>query len=177
MVNAQFGGIQRPEGKLVAGDRFVDHQTAINEIYLGVKYPRFPNQRAAFRRWHSFRQSISEAIKLTPDGYFEVASQQNVRAMFLEVDLGTEALKVWTQKVAYYLQLAISGEFTQRFRQSQFRVLVVANTERRLINIQKVVSKATDKIFWFATIDQIKRDGIWSPIWLRPTGEIRLSLL
>ena len=82
VVAARFGGIVRPEGKLVTGDRFVEHQFAINEIYLAVKYPRVANPAVQFRRWHTFRQSISEAIKLTPDGYFEIASVQGIRAMF-----------------------------------------------------------------------------------------------
>jgi len=176
-VNAQLGGIVRPEGRVVAGDRFVDHQSVINEVYLAAKFPRLPNPPAQFRRWHTFRQSISEAIKLTPDGYIEIASGQGIRAMFLEVDLGTEALPIWQQKVAHYLQLAVSGEFTQRFHQPQFRALVVATSDRRLNNIRRVVSKATDKIFWFATIDNINREGIWSSVWLRPSGEDRHSLL
>ncbi len=97
--------------------------------------------------------------------------------MFLEVDLGTEALSVWQQKTATYLQLAVSGEFLKRFRQSQFRVLVVANSDRRLANIRSLVAKSTDKVFWFATLESINRDGFWSPVWLRPTGEQRQSLL
>jgi hypothetical protein len=177
LVNARLGGINRPEGKLVTGDRFVDHQTGINEVYLAIKYSSVPIRDDRLSRWHTFRQSISEAIKLTPDGYFEITSAQGTRAMFLEVDLGTEALSVWKQKTAYYLQLAVSGEFAKRFRQPQFRVLVVANSERRLVNIRSVVAKSTDKIFWFGTLDRIKREGIWSPIWLRPTGDQRRSLL
>jgi hypothetical protein len=176
-VNADLGGIQRPEGRLVAGDRFVEHQTAINEVYLAVKYAGAPNASIGLLRWHAFRQSISEAIKLTPDGYFEIASTEGIPAMFLEVDMGTEALSVWKQKIAYYIQLAVSGEFTRRFRQQQFRVLVVANSDRRLANIRSIVCKSTDKIFWFATTDTIKREGIWSSIWLRPSDDQRRSLL
>jgi hypothetical protein len=176
VVAAPLGGINRPDGKLLTGDRFVEHQTAINEIYLAVKYKPLP---AGVRlvRWHVFRQSISEAIKITPDAYFEIATGDTTRASFLEVDLGTEALKVWQQKTAYYLQLAISGEFTRKFQQPQFGVLVIANADRRLANIRATVAKSTDKIFWFATLDNIHRDGFWSQIWLRPKGDQRHSLL
>lgn len=175
-VAAQLGGINRPEGKLVTSDRFVEHQMAINEIYMGVKYSPLPDG-SRFIRWHTFRQSISEAIKITPDAYFEIATRDSARATFLEVDLGTEALKVWQQKTAYYLQLAISGEFTRKFRQPQFRVLVIANSDRRLANIRATVVQSTDKVFWFATLDNIHREGFWSSIWLRPKGEQRHSLL
>jgi hypothetical protein len=158
------------------GDAFVDHQSGINDTYVALKYCAVPSG-VRLLRWHTFRQSISETIKLTPDGYFELASAGGVRAAFLEIDLGTEALSVWQKKAALYLQLAVSGEFQNRFRQQQFRVLVVTSSERRLNNIRAVVAKSTDKIFWLTTLDNIHSEGLWSPIWLRPTGDRRLPLL
>jgi hypothetical protein len=140
-----------------------------------VKYRTAPD--AKLLGWRTFRQSISESIKLTPDGYFEIVSGGEARAMFLEVDLGSEALSVWGQKSAFYLQLALSGEFQKRFRHSRFRVLVVTNSERRLTNIRAVIAKSTDKIFRFTTFENINRDGLWSSVWLRPTGDSRQSLL
>ena len=177
LVAAKLGGIHRSSGRLVVGDRFVQHQTGINEIYLTLKYRPIPNSAVLLSRWLTFRQSISESIKLTPDAYFELRAGETVRAMFLEADLGTEALSEWQKKAAYYFQLAVSGEFLKRFRQPQFRVLVVANSERRLANIRTTVAKSTDKIFWFATFETINRDGFWSPIWLRPSGDQHHSLL
>jgi hypothetical protein len=176
LVSAKLGGIHRPAGRPVVGDRFVEHQTGINGIYTALKYRADPDAGLRLHRWINFRQPISEAIKLTPDAYFELSSSQTTRAMFLEVDLGTEALSVWQQKTAYYLQLALTGEFAKRFRQPQFLVLVVANSERRAAHIRTTVAKATDKIFRFTTLDNINRDGLWSPVWLKPTGEQRHSL-
>lgn len=37
-VNAKLGGIHRGAERLIVGDLFVEHQTAINTIYLAVKY-------------------------------------------------------------------------------------------------------------------------------------------
>jgi len=177
MISAKLDGIHRTSDRLIVGDAFIEHQSAINQFYLTLKYRPTPNANTQLLRWHTFRQSISEAIKLTPDGYFELACADTIRAMFLEVDLGTEALSVWQQKTASYLQLAISGEFQKRFRQSQFRTLVVTRSERRLANIRSTVAKSTDKIFRFATLETINRDGIWSPHWLTPTGNQTQSLL
>ena len=177
LVNAKLGGIHRASGRLVVGDLFVEHQTGINGIYLSLKYRSMPQSSVRLRRWLTFRQSFSEAIKLTPDAYIEIEVGGTVRAMFLEVDRGTEALKVWQQKTAYYLQMAVSGEFSKRFRQSQFRVLVVASSPKRLTNIRGTVAKSTDKIFWFTTFDTINRDAFWPSIWLRPAGDQRHSLL
>ncbi len=177
LVNAKLGGIHRASGRLVVSDAFVEHQMGINEIYLALKYRPIVRSEIHMLRWINFRQSISEAVKLTPDGYFELQTEHTIRAMFLEVDLGTEALSEWLKKTAYYVQLAVSGEFQQRFRQPQFRVLVVASSDKRLANIRAAVAKSTDKVFWFATFLTINREGFWSPIWLRPTGEQRHSLL
>jgi hypothetical protein len=174
---AKFGGINRPNGKLVTGDAFVSHQMAINEIYLALKYLPVPKPDFRFQRWYNFRQPISESIKLTPDAYFEIQSGETMRPMFLEVDLGTESLKILEQKTAYYLQLAVSGEFQKRFMHPQFRVLVVANSDKRLRNIRTAIAKSTNRVFWFTTLDTINRVGIFSPIWLRPTGDQFQSLL
>lgn len=176
LVGAKSGGIQRASGRLVLGDHFIEHQSVVNEVYVALKYR--PNRPAdlQLRRWISFRREISEAIKIKPDGYCEVQTGDVVRAMFLEVDLGSEVLREWQKKTGYYLQLALSGEFLNRFHQPQFRVLVVCNSERRLANIRAIVAKSTDKIFRFTTADIINRDGLWSPIWLRPSGDQRQSL-
>jgi hypothetical protein len=180
-----------PQGAALAGSRlpglpmrqsrfgsspFLLHRLAINEIYLSLKYKTLPRPDSRFTRWISFREPLSQAIPLIPDGYFEIADGGNNRAMFLEADLGTEAIPIWQKKTQLYLQLALSGVFPQMFRQPQFRVLVVVTTERRLRNIRAAIAKSTDKIFWFTTFDQIKHCGLWSPVWLRPTGDTPLAL-
>jgi hypothetical protein len=97
--------------------------------------------------------------------------------MFVEVDLGNESLTVWKEKVRNYLQFALSGECERQFGQNRFRVLVLANSERRLLSIRKAVSASTDKIFWFANLESIARDGFFAPVWLRPNGAERLPLI
>ncbi len=176
-VQAQAEGIDRPAGRLLVGDRFVEHQSAVNEAYVAIKYGPRPHPDFRLLRWLSFRREITESVQLKPDGYCEVQTGGQIRAMFLEVDLGTEALSVWQEKTARYLHLAISGEFQRRFRQPQFRVLVVANSERRLEHVRTMIAKQTDKIFWLSTFETIHRHGFWSPCWLRPAGGERQALL
>lgn len=178
LIQAQLPGIQRPVGRLVVGDKFVEHQSLVNEIYVAVKHRPTPDPSYRLQRWLSFGRELAEGIQLKPDGYFEVQSGggQN-RAMFLEVDLGTEPLPAWEQKTNGYLQLALTGQFQQRFRQQKFRVLVVCPSDRRLRHVRSAVLKHTDKIFWFTTFELIDRQGIWSPVWLRPTGDQRQALL
>jgi len=156
---------------------FAEHQLLVNEVYLTVRHRPIPRAGVALVRWVSFREPLSRAVPLVPDGYFELAAAEMVRAAFVEVDLGTESLAVWKRKTRLYLNFAISGEFAQTFGQAQFRVLVVASSERRAEAIRAVVRQTTDKVFWFSSFDVINRDGFWSPVWLRPRLDQRQSLV
>lgn len=177
LAEAPFDGIRRGNDRLIVGDRFVAHQMAINEVYAGFRYRPAPFPNVSFRRWIAFRERLSTSINLTPDGYFELQVGESTRSMFLEIDLGTEALSVFEQKAAGYLRLAVSGDFQRKFHQQQFRVLVIANTDRRVQHLRAGVAKHTDKIFWFASFEAINRECLWSPVWLRPSGDQRLPLI
>jgi hypothetical protein len=171
--SALIGAPVRPERKIresIGNDLFLNHRLKTNSIFLLVKYRPIPLPNVRFVRWASFSESLSKPTALIPDGYFEIDSESGIRAIFLEVDLGTEPLHVWTRKTQRYVQFATSGEFPKLFGQTQFRVLVITDSERRLETIRTTVARSIDRIFWFATFESIKREGFWSPIWLRPTG-------
>ena len=167
----------RKRNETLAGVLFLEHQMLVNSIYTTVKCRPIPLPGISLQLWRAFRQRLSSTVPIMPDGYFELEAPTGVRAMFLEVDLGTERLSIWRRKVRAYLHLAISGQFLKLFQQSQFRVLVVAMSDRRLATIRQTVARLTDKIFWFSTFELINREGFWSPIWLRPQGDQRQSLL
>ena len=160
-----------------SGVLFVNHQIAINNVYLTVKYRIAPGAGIRLVRWLTFADTLSKAIPLIPDAYFEIEAASRIIPMFLEVDLGSESVIVWQKKIQLYLQLAVSGEFATLFQQPQFRVLVVTTSLQRLHNIQVAVAKLTTKIFWMTTFQEINHDRFWSPIWHRPIGEQKLSLL
>ena len=162
---------------MLIADFFVAHQLAINEIYCDLKYRTIPIAEARFEKWMSFYEPLEAATRLIPDGYVEVRTPQKTLAVFLEIDLGNEGLSVWKRKVEMYLQYAISGHFEKRFRQPQFRVLVIVNTERRMRSLQAATLALTDKIFWFSTLDSVTRTGFWSPVWLRAKNGGRQPLL
>jgi hypothetical protein len=169
--------IIRPKDSLLVGDPFVQHQLSVNSVQIAVGYSDLTAFNSSFQGWRDFAEPLSKAIALIPDGYFSVQTPHGVRPAFVEVDQGTESLKVWNKKASLYLQSAISGAFKQIFNLDQFRVLVVANSERRLLSIRKAIQKQTAKIFWFATLEEINRAGLWSPIWLRPEGDHKQALL
>jgi len=162
--------VQRKNGALLVGDQFVQHQLALNAIWIQAKFRLIPLPKVQFIRWLAFPSPLSKRIPLIPDGYFELKSGAGIQSIFCEVDLGTESLKVWGKKIALYIQLAATGEFEQLFKNNRFRVLVAVSSERRLESIRSAVRKHTDKLFWFATLNNINEQGLFAPIWRRPEG-------
>lgn len=156
---------------------FLRHQLEINRVHLVVQYSSIPSRGWWFGKWRTFQKPLSATVPLIPDGYFEIGSQQGFRPAFVEVDLGTEAVPIIAKKANQYLHLAASGEFAQIFGRSQFRVLVITTSPRRLENLRGAVSKLTEKIFWFGTLDMMSQQRFWSAAWLRPTGDQLNSLL
>jgi len=161
---------------LITHSEFLAHQQAVNDVFL---LARFRPLRSGFtcRTWLSFRAPFSQALPLMPDGYFEIAEGHVLHPMFLEMDLGTERAPVWKRKVELYLKFATGGEFERLFRAKRFRVLVVLPSERRLEAVRRTVAKRTEKLFWFATQEDITAHGLASPIWFRPIGAERMRLL
>jgi len=171
-----FGGSGGPTGK-AHSELFLEHQLAVNQIYVNVKHRPIPAPECMFKRWINFSRLLSKNCSIIPDGYFEFSHNSVIKPLFLEVDLGTEALRIWQRKIEGYLKLAVSGEFQKLFRQSQFKVLVIATTQRRVENIRQLTAKLTDKIFRFTSFEIIKREGFWTAIWQKPEGDQKESLL
>ena len=159
--------LQRGENELLIGEAFVEHQLAVNWCWISMK--RGPEFNLV--RFVRFNEQISKPIPLSPDGYAELNISGVVQPVFLEVDLGTETLKVWDRKVDLYLRLAGSGEFERIFHQPRFKIAVVCTSERRMQSLRRAVRKHTEKLFYFSILQTIKRDGLFASHWLRPEGE------
>ncbi len=181
LVGVTASGPRRREDEAVVADFFIQHQLGINEVYCALKYGKKYGTRTpegvTFNRWMAFPKRPAPGLRVIPDGYVELGTTSGIVAAFLEFDLGHERLRVWRDKVRNYLDMAFTGNFEREFRQSRFRVLVVTDSLRRLDAIREVVLSATDKIFWFATLEAIRRDGIFAPIWRRPMGEAPQPLI
>lgn len=177
LVDVPERGLRRRSDESFVGNYFVDHQLAINRLYCAVRYAEIPLSEVIFKRWLGFYAPITEGLRLIPDGYVELQTPTELFAAFLEVDLGNESLAVWKGKTQNYLQYALSGKYAAQFGQSRFRTLVIVNSERRLQSIRKTVAGITEKIFWFATLGAIEREGLFGSIWLRPKGDERQALI
>jgi hypothetical protein len=171
LAEMPYRGLQRRADEPILADLFVQHQLAVNDVYCSVKYRPVPLPGVTFYRALHFFQPIVPEIRLIPDGYIEFLAHGNAITCFLEIDRGVETRKTWTEKVENYLQLALSGTFERMFRQPSFRVLVLANSERRMRSIRTAVLPLTAKLFWFTTLSHARGNGFFEPIWLRPKGE------
>lgn len=176
LVNVPLRGPQRRKDQALAADYFIEHQLTVNELYCRLKYQPIPVLGVAFHRWLSFFAPLASGLRLIPDGYVEFQTESGIVAAFVEVDLGHERGNVWNTKVENYLRFAltqIEGEALHR----PFRVLVLAPSDRRLSSIRKVVAAKTEKIFWFASLEAVRHQGIFAPVWLRPTADSRQELI
>ena len=177
LIGVPYRDTRRAHDEILVTDVFVEHPVCLNSIQIVLRHRPIPMPEVRLVRWRTFKEPLSEKSRITPDSYFEIESSQGIHPMFLEVDLGTEAMDRWREKVEAYLKLALSGDFDRLFKQPRFKVLVVTRSARRSEFIRLTVSKTTDKIFWFSTFEAINRDGFWSAIWLRPKGDQKQSLL
>lgn len=91
--------------------------------------------------------------------------------------VGSEALGVWQKKIERYLRLALSGEFQRLSGRARFKVAVIAETESRSESIKKLSAKIHGQDIRFTSFEIINRESFWSPIWQRPTGDQKESLL
>lgn len=171
MIHVPCRGPRRRQNEMLVADFFVQHQLAINTLYCDLKFGIIPVPRVRFVNWLAFHEPLAAGLALIPDGYVEFATPSSIDAAFIEVDLGHEGLAVWKEKTRHYLQLALSGEYERQFKQPRFRVLVLANSERRLHSIRAAIRGVTEKIFWFATLDAVRGKKFFAPVWLRPVGE------
>jgi hypothetical protein len=169
-------GPRRPQDALLVADYFVGHQLAVNNLYCALKYGAITVPGVTFHRWLAFNEPVVPEINLIPDGYVEFATQSGIIGSFLEVDLGHESQSIWKGKAQHYLALALSGTYPKQFGNERFRVLVVANSDRRLHSIRKTVSEITQKIFRFATLGSVHKD-FFAPVWFRATEAQPTSLI
>jgi hypothetical protein len=171
MIQVPCRGPRRRQDETLVADFFVQHQLTINAVYCNLKFGANRVSGVKFVNWMAFYEPLVAGLSLIPDGYVELATPAGLDTSFIEVDLGNEGLAIWKEKARHYLQLALSGAYERQFKQPRFRVLVLADSERRLQSIRTAVAGVTQKIFWFATLDAIRGEKFFGPVWLRPVGD------
>lgn len=116
-------------------------------------------------------------IIFRPDGYFRYIQNNKLFSCFLEVDRSTMSNNRFLKKIALYIKYAQAGFHQQKFGLKFFRVLIVTKTKERMRNLKAITSKATNKIFWFATFEDLSSENILGASWERPGTDGKLSLV
>lgn len=162
---------------IIAGQPFLEHQLRLNALYIRLRYEPIPHPDVRLVRWTTFQRPLSSEVPLIPDAYAELHTPQGSKAMFVEVDQGTESLRVWRRKIHQYVALAVSGAFPRRFHHQQFRVLVIVPSARRLATVRACIGTVTTKMFWLTTSTAVETPEFWGPVWYRPGDEEPHSLI
>lgn len=171
VAGVPYRRFRRKQDALYSGDLFLAHQLLLNDIYLSLHKNCGPIR---IQNWKTFESPLPGS-SVIPDAYFEIATTDAIKPVFLEVDKSTESKKVWKKKAASYLSFALSGGFEKVFGHAQFRVAVVTTGKSQLGRIQSAISEQTSKVFWLTTFDDIKSVGFLSAIWLRPKAQEKVS--
>jgi len=116
-------------------------------------------------------------LVVAPDAFFGIRTERGNSFFFLEVDMGTETLKRFANKIIAYKQYWKSGKYKEAYGFNHFRVLTVAESERRLANLIGVAQEVGAKrMFLFALMSDIQSQNPLSRIWLSPISLNREEL-
>lgn len=151
----------------------------VHELELGQLYLMFhqdAQRQGRFIRWRRVDSQLGTS-GIIPDALIEVDAQKGSKTLLFEFDRATEGTQTWRTKTIKYLDLARRPDLSRLIGNERFAVLVVVPTAKRLAQVCAAIASQTTKIFWISTIEAIKRDGLFGPIWLRPASAEKLSLL
>lgn len=166
---------------------FLEHTLAVSEfrVCLSVALARRREELIFWQRGdrsHLRRISMTNAKKkyftVAPDAFFGIQSGRGKHIFFLEVDMGTETLSRFTEKVVAYKRYWKSRQYTEEYGFNHFRVLTVAESERRLANLIRATGKAGGRqMFLFTTFSAMQSDSPLGSVWLSPFTDSPTSLL
>jgi DNA-binding HxlR family transcriptional regulator len=154
--------------------RQVEHVLAANQVLVdfhSALHSRTGVQLLSFQTEPELRQIFCD-LALVPDGWVSWIEGGVRFNCFVEVDLGTEGLIQWREKVLAYLRYAESGQHQERFGFRGFRVVVLAESRVRLENLRRA-SEHAGRLFLFSPIGTTNvLDAVWQPA----AGDTRLKL-
>lgn len=166
---------------------FMEHTLGISEfkVCLDVALAERPEELIFYQRGdrsHLRRINMTGTKKkyfvVAPDAFFGIESGRGKHIFFLEVDMGTEPLSRFTEKIVAYKRYWKSHQYTEEYGFNHFRVLTLAESERRLINLIKATGKAGgQRMFLFTTFGAIHAQSPLGSIWLSPTTSSPTSML
>ena len=116
----------------------------------------------------------NQRTTVTPDGFFSLVTPRGTIYLFIECDRHTETVRAtrmqqanWQRKIMGYQAYHGQGFYQKRYNKSNFRVLTVTLSERRLATLKAATEDAGGKRrYWFTTLDLVNTsDPLIDPIW------------
>lgn len=166
---------------------FMEHTLAISEfkVRLDATLASRPEELFFYQRGdrsHLRRISVTGAknkyFVVAPDAFFGIQSGRGKHIFFLEVDMGTETLSRFAEKVVAYKRYWKSGKYGEEYGFNHFRVITVCESERRLDNLRRATGKAGgQRMFLFTTCQAIQENSALGNVWLSPVSDLPTSLL
>lgn len=159
---------------------FMEHTLAVSEFKVNLDMAIAQNAGVDLlfyqRGDKTFQTKVADPsgrkkyLVVAPDAFFGLKTDHGNAYFFIEVDMGTETLKRFAEKITAYKQYWKSGKYTQKYGYKHFRVLTVAESERRLVNLIDATGKAGGKnMFLFTTFAGIEK-AILGEVWFSSIG-------
>lgn len=123
---------------------------------------------------------------LIPDGFFTIDTPDLWLSCFLEVDRGTESLKVVTLKLSKYLAYFATNAYRERYGTQDEHghevypcVLTITTSQKRVIHLRSVAREVgASDIFLFTTFADLTSESVFAqPIWQTATRDTPMCLI
>lgn len=167
---------------------FLEHTLAVSELKTNldvslkkrhkVKLLFYKREDKSLNSRVSDPKRIKKYLSIIPDAFFGIESPKGKSYFFLEADLGTVPLKRFQDKILAYKEYWKSGKYTKTYGFKHFRVLIVAESPKRMANLMEATAEAGGRnMFLFTRFKNIQDNSLFSPIWLSPVIKEPISLL
>ena len=166
---------------------FMEHTLAVSEFKVCLDVALAGRGEEIFfyqrgDRSHLRRISVTGSKKkyfvVAPDAFLGIQTGRGKCIFFLEVDMGTETLTRFAEKIVAYKRYWKSRQYTEEYGFNHFRVLTVAESERRLANLRRATGNAGgQRMFLFTTFRALQSNSPLGCIWLSPLSDSPISLL
>lgn len=165
--------------------QFMDHSLARSAFAVLLGTALAPGRALLSWEWEPERLATSAHVltkagelvrrPLVADGIGVVVGPRCLEGVLVEIDRGTEsAQKLMGPKYAAYLEWWRSGGPHRRFSLAALRLLTVTPDQKRAERLRSACATATGArgagLFWFASEENLRREGLLGQVWSTPRG-------
>jgi len=149
------------------------HLRVVNHTRINFEKAFLNNQEWKLLRWIPERLLEDQftmtqdgelrRAKIRADGFVTYQHQATAKlySAFVEADLGTMSQKQILAKVQRYLNYFQTDLPQEKYGTQWFRVLMITQSPKRVIELWRSISSLTHSIFWITSFDEIRQ-----PLWL-----------